>query len=54
MKKLMAVTAVVVGLTFTAPITFEDKPPSETGGENGPAPAEAADRSQAPDIENRW
>ena len=45
-----------VGLAFTAPIAFEDKPPPppETSAENDTVQAAVADPLQPDDIENRW
>jgi hypothetical protein len=45
-----------VGLAFTAPIAFEDKPPPppETSAENDAVQAAVADPLQPDDIENRW
>ena len=45
-----------VGLAFTAPIAFEDKPPPppETGAEDGAAQAPVANPPPPDDIENRW
>jgi hypothetical protein len=45
-----------VGLAFTAPIAFEDKPPlpPETSAENDAAQAAVAGLLQPDDIENRW
>ena len=45
-----------VGLTFTAPIAFEDKPPPppETSAEDDAVQAAVADPLQADDIENCW
>jgi hypothetical protein len=45
-----------VGLAFTAPIAFEDTPPSspETGAENGPSLAAVADPPPPSDIVNEW
>jgi PilZ domain-containing protein len=45
-----------VGLAFTAPIAFEDKPPPpvETSAENDAVQAAVVDPLQPDDIENRW
>ena len=43
-----------VGLAFTAPIALEDKPPPETGAEDGPAPAAVAGPPPPDDLVNRW
>ena len=43
-----------VGFAFTAPIALEDKPPPETGAENGPAPGAVADPPPPSAIVNRW
>jgi hypothetical protein len=45
-----------VGLAFTAPIAFEDRPspPPETSAENDAVQAAVADPPPSEDIENRW
>jgi hypothetical protein len=45
-----------VGLAFTAPIAFEDKPPPlpEASAENDAVQAAVADPPPPEDIENRW
>jgi hypothetical protein len=45
-----------VGLAFTAPIAFEDKPPPppETSAENDAVQAAVAEPPPPEDIENRW
>ena len=45
-----------VGLTFTAPIAFEDKPPPppETSAADDAVQAAVADPLQPDDIENCW
>jgi hypothetical protein len=44
-----------IGLAFTAPIAFEDKPPpSETSAEDDAVQAAVADPRQLDDIDNCW
>jgi hypothetical protein len=43
-----------VGLSFTAPIAFEDKPPPEAGSQNALAPAAVADPLPLSDGVNHW